>query len=216
MERVLVADKLAPEGMAILEHAADAGQLQVDERVGLKPDELVAPIGEYDALIVRSSSTVTAEVVEAAAKLRVIGRAGIGVDNIDVDAATRARHRGDEHARRQQRHHRRARHQHDARPRPRRFPQATASMKAGKWEKSKFTGSEISNKTLGIVGIGNIGRLVAERAQGLKMKVIAYDPFITEQKAQRAGRRAGRRSTRCCSAPTSSRSTRRCSPRRAT
>jgi D-3-phosphoglycerate dehydrogenase len=186
MVRVLVADKLAPEGMAVLQHAIDAGQLQVDERVGMKPDELCKAIGEYDGLIVRSASTVTKDVVEAASKLRVIGRAGIGVDNIDVEAATR---RGiavmntpggnnvttAEHAISM------------LLSLARSIPQATASMKGGKWEKTKFTGSEISNKTLGIVGVGNIGRLVAERAQGLKMKVMAYDPFITEQKAREMG-----------------------------
>ena len=175
MDRVLVADKLAPEGMAILRQAVEAGQLQVDERVGMKPDELRAAIGEYDALVVRSASTVTREVVDAAPKLRVIGRAGIGVDNIDVEAATR---RGiavmntpggnnvttAEHAISM------------LLSLARSIPQATASMKGGKWEKSKFTGSEISNKILGIVGIGNIGRLVAERAQGLKMKVMASSP----------------------------------------
>ena len=182
MVRVLVADKLAPEGMAVLQHAIDAGQLQVDERVGMKPDELCKAVGEYDGLIVRSASTVTKDVVEAAAKLRVIGRAGIGVDNIDVEAATK---RGiavmntpggnnvttAEHAISM------------LLSLARSIPQATASMKGGKWEKSKFTGSEISNKTLGIVGVGNIGRLVAERAQGLKMKVIAYDPFLTPERA---------------------------------
>jgi D-3-phosphoglycerate dehydrogenase len=186
MDRVLVADKLAPEGMAILRAAAEAGQLEVDERVGMKPDELCRTIGDYQALIVRSASTVTKEVVDAAPQLRVIGRAGIGVDNIDVDAATK---RGiavmntpggnnvttAEHAISM------------LLSLARSIPQATASMKAGKWEKSKFTGSEISNKTLGIVGVGNIGRLVAERAQGLKMKVIAYDPFIPEAKAHEMG-----------------------------
>ena len=186
MDRVLVADKLAPEGMAILRQAVDAGQLQVDERVGMKPDELVRAVADYDALVVRSASTVTSEVIAAAPKLRVVGRAGIGVDNIDVEAATK---RGiavmntpggnnvttAEHAISM------------LLSLARSIPQATASMKAGKWEKSKFTGSEISNKTLGIVGVGNIGRLVAERAQGLKMKVIAYDPFITEEKARAMG-----------------------------
>lgn len=186
MDRILVADKLAPEGMAILRRAAEADQLQVDERVGMKPDELRAVVAEYDALIVRSASTVTAAVIDGATRLRVIGRAGIGVDNIDVEAATR---RGiavmntpggnnvttAEHAISM------------LLSLARSIPQATASMKAGKWEKSKFTGSEITNKTLGIVGIGNIGRLVAERAQGLKMKVIAYDPFMTEQKARELG-----------------------------
>ena len=183
MDRVLIADKLAPEGMAVLRHAVDAGQLQVDERTGLKPDELCAAIGDYDGLIVRSSSTVTGEVVDAARRLRVIGRAGIGVDNIDVAAATR---RGiavmntpggnnvttAEHAISM------------LLALARSIPQATASMKAGRWDKSRFTGSEVCGKVLGVVGMGNIGRLVAERAQGLKMKVIAFDPFITGEKAQ--------------------------------
>jgi len=186
MERILVADKLAPEGMAILREAAAAGLLAVDERVGMTPTELAAAIGDYDALIVRSASTVTADVIAAARKLRAIGRAGIGVDNIDVGAATT---RGiavmntpggnnvttAEHAISMLLALARA------------IPQATASMKAGKWEKSKFTGSELTNKTLGVVGIGNIGRLVAERAQGLRMKVIAFDPFMNEQKARELG-----------------------------
>ena len=186
MDRVLVADKLAPEGMAVLQHAAQLSQLQVDERTGLEPAALREVIGDYDALIVRSSSTVTREIVEAARRLRVIGRAGIGVDNIDVEAATR---RGivvmntpggnnvttAEHAISM------------LLALARSIPQATASMKAGKWEKGKLMGSEICGKVLGIVGMGNIGRLVADRAQGLKMKVIAYDPFLTEQKAQQLG-----------------------------
>jgi D-3-phosphoglycerate dehydrogenase len=186
VDRVLIADKLAPEGMQVLEQAARLGQLQVDERTGLKPQELCAIVGNYDGLIVRSSTTVTREVVEAARRLRVIGRAGIGVDNIDVEAATR---RGiavmntpggnnvttAEHAISM------------LLALARSIPQATASMRAGKWEKSKLIGSEICAKVLGIVGMGNIGRLVAERAQGLKMKVIAYDPFLTAEKAQQLG-----------------------------
>ena len=132
MDRVLVADKLAPEGMAILRQAVDAGQLQVDERVGMKPDELVRAVADYDALVVRSASTVTSEVIAAAPKLRVVGRAGIGVDNIDVEAATK---RGiavmntpggnnvttAEHAISM------------LLSLARSIPQATASMKAGKW-----------------------------------------------------------------------------------
>ena len=186
MDRVLIADKLAPEGLAVFKQAVAAGNLLVDERTGLSADELCRTIGAYDALIVRSSSQVTEAVIEAGHKLRVIGRAGIGVDNIDVPAATR--------------------HGIAVMNTPggnnittaehaismllalaRSIPQATASMKAGKWEKTRFTGSELSNKLLGIIGIGNIGRLVAERAQGLRMKVIAYDPFLSEQKAREIG-----------------------------
>jgi len=183
MQRVLIADKLAPQGMEILRAASD---LQVDEAVGLKPAELAAKIGPYHGLIVRSGSTVTAEVIAAANNLRVIGRAGIGVDNIDVEAATKKgvvvmnTPAGNnvttaEHAISMMLALARS------------IPQATASMKAGKWEKGKFTGSEVFNKTLGIVGIGNIGSLVAERAIGLKMKVIAFDPFISQEAAQRLG-----------------------------
>ena len=152
-----------------IEHAAGLGQIQVDARPGMQPEELRATIGDYDALIVRSSTTVTREVVQAARRLRVIGRAGIGVDNIDVEAATR---RGiavmntpggnnittAEHAISM------------LLALARSIPQATASMKAGRWEKSKLIGSEICGKILGIIGMGNIGRLVADRALGLKMK----------------------------------------------
>ncbi len=186
MDRVLIADQLASEGMAVLRQAETAGHLEVVERFGMKPDELCRAVADCDALIVRSASRVTREVVEAAPRLRVIGRAGIGVDNIDVEAATR---RGiavintpggnnvttAEHA------------VSLLLALTRSIPQATASMKAGKWEKGRFTGSEVSNKLLGIVGFGNIGRLVAERAQGLKMRVIASDPFLTEEKAQAMG-----------------------------
>ncbi len=186
MQRVLVSDKLAPEGLQVLEEAASGGKLSFDSRPGMSAEELVESIGEYDALIVRSGTTVTAEVIGAASRLRAVGRAGIGVDNIDVKEATR---RGiavmntpggnnittAEHAVSMMLSLARS------------IPQATASMRAGKWEKSKFTGSEIYNKTLGVIGIGNIGRLVAERARGLKMKVLAHDPFISEEKASELG-----------------------------
>jgi D-3-phosphoglycerate dehydrogenase len=183
MYRVLVSDKLSTQGLEILKSAPD---IQMDNITGLKPPELAEKIGPYHGLIVRSASTVTAEVIAAAENLRVIGRAGIGVDNIDVPAATK---RGivvmntpagnnittAEHAISMMLALARS------------IPQATASMKGGKWEKSRFTGSEVFNKTLGIVGIGNIGSVVADRALGLKMKVIASDPFISQQAAQRLG-----------------------------
>jgi D-3-phosphoglycerate dehydrogenase len=183
MHRVLVSDKLSPQGMEILRAAPD---IQVDEAVGLKPPELAAKIAPYHGLIVRSGSTVTAEVIAAAANLRVIGRAGIGVDNIDVEAATQKgivvmnTPAGNnvttaEHAISMMLALARS------------IPQATASMKNGKWEKGRFTGSEVFNKTLGVVGIGNIGSLVADRALGLKMRVVAYDPFISQEAAQRLG-----------------------------
>ena len=183
MYRVLVSDKLSSEGLEILKSAPD---IQVDNITGLKPQELAEKIGPYHGLIVRSASTVSAEVIAAAENLRVIGRAGVGVDNVNVEAATK---RGivvmntpagnnittAEHAISMMLALARS------------IPQATASMKSGKWEKSRFTGSEVFNKTLGILGIGNIGSLVAERALGLKMRVIAYDPFISQQAAQRLG-----------------------------
>jgi len=184
--RVLVSDKLAPEGLAVLEAAAGGGQLEFDVKPGMSADELIAAIPEYDALIIRSATTVTRDVIEAGTRLRAVGRAGIGVDNVDVRAATR---RGiavmntpggnnvttAEHAISMMLALARS------------IPQATASMKSGKWEKSKFTGVEICGKTLGLIGIGNIGRIVAQLAQGLNMKVTAFDPFIPEDKAHEMG-----------------------------
>jgi D-3-phosphoglycerate dehydrogenase / 2-oxoglutarate reductase len=182
--RISVSDKLAPEGVEILRQAAKAHpELEIDLCEGLSPAALLEHVGQSDALIIRSSTRVTAEVIQAAKKLRVVGRAGIGVDNVDVAAATR---RGivvmntpggnnvttAEHAISMMMALARS------------IPQATASMRAGKWEKSRFTGTEITNKTLGIIGLGNIGRLVADRARGLCMKVIAYDPFLTPEKAK--------------------------------
>lgn len=183
MYKVLVADKLAPAGMQILEAAAD---VHVDQCGSMKPAELAARIPDYDGLIIRSGSTVTAEVIAAADKLKVIGRAGIGVDNIDVPAATKKgivvmnTPAGNnvttaEHAISMMLALARS------------IPQATASMKGGKWEKNRFIGSEVFNKTLGVVGLGNIGSLVADRALGLKMKVIAYDPVISQEAARRLG-----------------------------
>jgi D-3-phosphoglycerate dehydrogenase len=177
MAKVLVSDSLAPQGLEILEHARG---LEVDYAPGLAPAELLERIRDAEGLVIRSGTKVTREVIERAEKLRVIGRAGIGVDNVDVGAATE---RGvvvvntpsgnnvttAEHAiallval---------ARH----------IPQASASMKAGKWEKTAFTGMELSNRTLGVIGLGNIGRVVAQIAQGIGMRVIAYDPHLPEE-----------------------------------
>ncbi len=182
MAKVLVTDKLAPQGLQILEAAS---RLELDYRPGLGPGELLEAVADADALVIRSETKVTAEVIAAGERLRVIGRAGIGVDNVDVPAATArgivvmntpggnnittaehsiallialARH----------------------------IPQATASMKAGKWEKKRFMGMELYNCTLGIIGLGNIGRIVADRARGLRMKVIAADPFLSEEFAARS------------------------------
>jgi D-3-phosphoglycerate dehydrogenase len=178
--KVVVSDALAPQGLEILERAAG---LEVVNVPGISPGELAGVLADADGLVVRSGTKVTADVIASAPQLKVIGRAGIGVDNVDVAAATQ---RGivvvntpegnnvttAEHAIALLVSL--ARH----------IPQATASMKAGKWEKNKFQGLELYNRTLGVIGLGNIGRIVAERARGLAMRVIAYDPFIAPEVAQ--------------------------------
>jgi D-3-phosphoglycerate dehydrogenase len=179
--RVLVTDFLAAQGLHILDRSPG---IEVVNSPGLSPGELTQAIADVDALVVRSGTKVTGEVIGAARRLKVIGRAGIGVDNVDVGAATR---RGivvmntpggntvttAEHAIALLISL--ARH----------IPQATASMKAGKWEKKQLTGMELYNRALGVVGMGNVGRIVADRARGLGMKVIAHDPFISETAANK-------------------------------
>ena len=181
--RVLLSDSLAAQGIEVLKRFP---QLQFDVKTGLKPDELAKIIAPYDALLIRSGTRVTREVIDAATSLKVIGRAGVGVDNVDIEAATR---RGivvmnsptgnsvttAEHAITMMMAL--ARH----------IPSANASIHAGKWDRSKFTGAEICNKTLGVVGLGNIGRIVADRGIGLRMKVIGYDPILTAEAAGRVG-----------------------------
>lgn len=183
MMKVLVSDPLPDVGLEVLNKAAD---IDVDVRVGLKPDELKEIVGGYDGLILRSGTKVTADVIEAADRLKIIGRAGVGVENIDVDAASQ---RGivvmntpggnnvttGEHTISLMMAL--ARH----------IPQAVASVKSGKWNRQKFTGVELCNKTLGVIGLGNVGRIVAERALGLRMKVLGYDPFIPAEAAARMG-----------------------------
>src|SRR5262245_57908522 len=182
MPKVLIADNLSPRAVAVFK---DRG-IETDVKTGLKPEELRAALGPYDGLAVRSSSKVTADVLSGARKLRVIGRAGIGVDTIDVPAATQ---RGivvmntpfgnsittAEHAialmfalARQ-------------------LPAADRSTQGGKWEKNRFMGVELTGKTLGIIGCGNIGSIVADRAVGLRMKVLAYDPYLSPDRAHQLG-----------------------------
>jgi D-3-phosphoglycerate dehydrogenase len=182
MPKVLISDELSPRAAQIFR---DRG-VEVDEKPGLKKDELIAIIGQYDGLAIRSATKVTAEVLAAATKLKVVGRAGIGVDNVDIPAATA---RGvvvmntpfgnsittAEHAI--------AMMFAVARD----IPAATASTHAGKWEKNRFMGVELYAKTLGLIGAGNIGSIVADRAQGLKMHVVAYDPFLTPDRAREIG-----------------------------
>ena len=179
MPKVLISDKLSPAAVQIFK---DRG-IATDVKVGLTPDELKAIIGQYDGLAIRSNTKVTADVLAVATGLKVVGRAGIGVDNVDVPAATQ---RGivvmntpfgnsittAEHAIAMMF------------ALARDSPQANASTHAGKWEKSKFMGVELTGKVLGIVGCGNIGAIVADRAQGLRMRVIAYDPFLSVERAK--------------------------------
>ena len=175
--KILVTDTLAPEGLEVFKNAEG---FEVDVKVGLNPEELKKICAEYDGWVIRSGTRITAELIEAAKNLKVIGRAGVGYENIDADAATKrgivvmntpggnnvttgehtiallmalARH----------------------------IPQAVASLKGGKWERNKFVGVEICNKTIGVIGLGNVGRIVAERAAGLRMKVMGYDPFIVPE-----------------------------------
>src|SRR6185312_13410306 len=179
--RILVADPIAADGIAILQGAGE-----VDVRTGLAASELIAAIGAYDALVVRSETKVTAEVIAAGAKLQVIGRAGVGVDNIDIPAATRhgivvvnaptgntisaaehaiglmlalARH----------------------------IPEADASLRRHEWKRSQFVGVELRGKTLGLLGLGQVGSEVARRARGLEMRVVAYDPFVPEERGRALG-----------------------------
>ncbi len=176
--RVLVADKLSPAAVKIFE----ARGIDTDVRTGLKKDELIAIIGDYDGLAVRSATKADKAVLAAARSMKVIGRAGIGVDNVDIPAATAAgivvmntpfgnAITTAEHAIAMMF------------ALARQLPAADASTQAGKWEKNRFMGVELYAKTLGLIGCGNIGSIVADRANGLKMKVIAYDPFLSPERA---------------------------------
>ncbi len=178
MPKVLISDKMSDSARKVFEAAG----VEVDVRTGLDRDELIRIIGDYDGLVVRSATKATQKVIEAADKLKVIGRAGIGVDNIDIPVATA---KGiivmntpfgnsittAEHAITLML------------ALARDIPAANASTQAGKWEKSRFMGVEVTAKTLGIIGCGNIGSITASRALGLKMKVIAFDPFLSPERA---------------------------------
>ena len=168
--KVLISDKLSPQAADIMR---DRG-IEVDVKPGLSAEELTAIIGDYDGLAIRSATKVTKEVLAAATRLSVVGRAGIGVDNVDIPAATakgvvvmNTPHGNSvttaEHAITMML------------SLARQIPAANNSTHQGKWEKSKFLGTEITGKVLGIIGCGNIGTIVADRAQGLKMRVIGFD-----------------------------------------
>src|SRR3974390_2738953 len=178
--KVLISDALSPAAVAIFKNRG----LEVDfqPNLGKDKEKLAATINGFDGLAIRSATKVTATTLEQAKNLKVIGRAGIGVDNVDIAAATA---RGiivmntpfgtsittAEHA------------ISLMLALARQIPEADSSTRAGKWEKNKFLGVEIFGKTLGIIGCGNIGSIVADRALGMKMKVVAYDPFLSEERA---------------------------------
>ena len=179
--RVLVAEPLATEGLALLR-----SQHAVDERIGLGPDELRAIIGDYDALVVRSQVQVDAELIAAGTRLVVIGRAGVGVDNVDIDAATRAgitvvnAPTGNTIAAAE---HTLALLYALAR----KIPAADASVRRGEWKRAPFTGTELRGKTLGIVGLGKIGQSIAVRARAMEMTVLAADPYVSVEAASHVG-----------------------------
>jgi D-3-phosphoglycerate dehydrogenase len=180
--KVLISDNISDKGIDILKKSG----LIVDVKTGMAPERLKKEIGKYDALVIRSATKVTPDIIGSAKKLKVIGRAGSGLDNVDKVAATKqgivvmntpggntittAEHTISLLL-----------------STARQIPQATSSMKQGKWEKKKFMGVELYNKTLGIIGIGNIGSHVAKMAQGMGMKIITYDPYLSEEKAKSLG-----------------------------
>lgn len=181
---ILITDRIAREGIELLQ--SQLPQAQIDERPGIKAEQLRAIIGNYDALIVRSETQVTSDILGAATHLKIVGRAGVGVDNIDTEAATR---RGimvvnsptgnivaaAEHSIAM------------LMALARQIPAANSSIKLGKWEKSRFLGVEVRNKVLGIIGLGKVGTEVARRAQGLEMQVIAFDPYVGPEQARKLG-----------------------------
>jgi D-3-phosphoglycerate dehydrogenase len=183
IRKVLVSDPLSKKGLEILDKAKE---IEYDLKPGLSQEELKKIISEYDAIIIRSETKLKAEIIEAADRLKVIGRAGIGLDNVDLRAATKkgivVMNTPQENAI--------AAAEHTIAMMlsiSRKIPQATATMRAGKWEKRKFVGVELYGKTLGLIGIGVIGTIVADRARGLKMKAIGYDPYLSKEVAEKKG-----------------------------
>uniref|UniRef100_A0A7C1J855 D-3-phosphoglycerate dehydrogenase n=1 Tax=Ammonifex degensii TaxID=42838 RepID=A0A7C1J855_9THEO len=183
MYKVLVTDGVAPEGLAVLKEAPD---VELDIRPKISPEELLAIIPDYDALIVRSATKVTSAVLERARKLKIIGRAGVGVDNIDVRAATArgiivANAPGGNTI---------AAAEHTMGMMlalARNIPEANARLKAGIWDKDSLVGVELRHKVLGVVGIGRVGSEVAKRALAMEMEVIAYDPYIPAERVKELG-----------------------------
>ena len=181
--KVLVSDNLGEIGIEMF-RAAEG--IEVDVKTGLDPDALKAIIGDYDALVIRSATKVTADLLGAAKKLKVVGRAGIGLDNVDISAATKSgvivmnTPGGNvittaEHAIAMMM------------ALTRNIPDGTISLREGRWDKKRLQGRELYNKVLGVIGLGKIGTIVADRARGLKMQVIAHDPFVTPAQIEKAG-----------------------------
>ena len=181
--KVLVSDPLGEGGLAIFKKEP---QIKVDVRTGLKPEELKKIVGEYDAIVVRSGTHLTKEIIQDAKQLRVIGRAGVGVDNVDLEAATKQgvivmnTPEGNtistcEHT------------MSMLLALARSIPQAGASVRQGEWKRSKFVGTELNGKVLGIIGFGRIGREVAVRANAFGMRVLTYDPFIAKENIRQIG-----------------------------
>src|SRR3954467_4103017 len=179
MKRVLVSEQLADSGLEAMRGAG----LEVDVRLGLSPEALLDAVRGASALVIRSATRVTAEVLEAADELVVVGRAGIGLDNVDVEAATR---RGVMVVNAPQSNilstaeHTMAMLLSVARH----IPQAHQALTAGRWERSKWEGVELADKILGIVGLGRIGKLVAQRASAFGMRIVAHDPFVAPERAR--------------------------------
>jgi len=181
--RVLVSDNLGEAGIKMFQEEED---IEVDVKTGLSPEELKDIIGNYDALVIRSATKVTEDLLEAATKLKVVGRAGIGLDNVDIPAVTK---RGiivmntpggniittAEHAIAM------------ILSLSRNIPDGTSSLKEGRWDKKKLQGRELYNKILGVIGFGKIGSIVADRARGLRMQVIIYDPYVTPEQIEKTG-----------------------------
>jgi D-3-phosphoglycerate dehydrogenase len=181
--KVLVSDVLGEVGIKMFQEEPG---IEVDVNTGLAPDELKSIIGKYDALVIRSATKVTEDILDAAGNLKVVGRAGIGLDNVDIPAATK---RGvvvmntptgnvvttAEHTIAMMM------------ALTRNIPWGTSTLKAGRWEKKKLQGREVFHKVLGVIGMGKIGSIVADRARGLKMQVIVHDPFVTKEQIEKAG-----------------------------
>jgi len=183
--KILVSDKLSQKGLDILDEARSQG-IEYDVKTGMSAEELIAAIPRYEGLVIRSSTKVTAEVIKAARNLKIVGRAGIGVDNVDLTEASKhgiiVMNTPDSNAITTAEHAIAM-----IMALSRNIPQATASLREGKWEKSRFTGVELMGKTLGVLGLGRIGSRVVKRAIGLEINVIVHDPYMSREAVEKLG-----------------------------